>query len=362
MLITQNRLLDCACGLYTVNQYDAGMVDNSMNSNELTVSWNNFTSIDPFNYYGNKDTHAIGIQGGSRSVYEHNIIDGAGGSGITFYQVSTDCTEPLSDGFDCSSSHGARDCQGPGQEMRDNVARFNLIANVRDYEGKKNQRGIEFCDDNRAGNRTDTNNSVYYNILGNITGVALRTKSLAPSVPRGGPAPLDTCGWRFLNNVVLDAGVGFELQDMEGNPAAQGSCAINNIFACGLPNGPPCAPGYKHQAGVARDSTVLSNNLYFPDNTSFFCGRDQECGNFATWAVHNRHNAGAGSHVGDPQFVDARQAAWPTGLRLKRESPAIGQGRAVGLTSDFDGDAVPPTAPDVGVFQSRVSVAQPFSG
>eukprot|EP01046_Picozoa_sp_COSAG06_P018640 COSAG06_NODE_1303_length_9931_cov_69.878255_10_plen_64_part_00 len=39
------------------------------------------------------------MQGGSRSVYEHNIIDdGAGGSGITFYQ-------------------------GPGQEMADNVAR-----------------------------------------------------------------------------------------------------------------------------------------------------------------------------------------------------------------------------------------------
>ena len=246
-----------------------------------------------------------------------------------------------------------RDRQGPGQEMRDNVARFNLITNVRDYEGKKNQRGIEFCDDNRAGNRTDTNNSVYYNILGNITGVALRTKSLA-TVPRGGPAPLDTCGWRFLNNVVLDAGVGFELQDMEGNPAPQGSCAINNIFACGLPDGPPCASGYKHQAGVARDSTVLSNNLYFPDNTSFFCGDGQDCGDFATWAAHNSH-VGADSHVGDPQFVDARQAAWPTGLRLKRDSPAIGRGRAVGLTSDFNGDAVPAAAPDVGVFQSRAS-------
>jgi hypothetical protein len=97
MLITQNRLLDCACGLYTINQNDAGTVDNSMNSNELIVSWNNFTSIDPFNYYGNKDTHAIGIQGGSRSVYEHNIIDGAGGSGITFYQVHTNCTQSLSD-------------------------------------------------------------------------------------------------------------------------------------------------------------------------------------------------------------------------------------------------------------------------
>eukprot|EP01052_Picozoa_sp_SAG31_P031984 SAG31_NODE_3457_length_4250_cov_4.490966_1_plen_377_part_00 len=79
MLITQNRLLDCACGLYTVNQM-GNPIDNSMNSNDLVVSWNHFLSIDPFNYYGNHDTHAIGIQGGSRSVYEHNIIDGAGES------------------------------------------------------------------------------------------------------------------------------------------------------------------------------------------------------------------------------------------------------------------------------------------
>ena len=195
---------------------------------------------------------------------------------------------------------------------------------------------------------TDTNNSVYYNILGNITGVALRSKSLAPAVPRGGPSPLGTCAWRFLNNVVLDAGVGFDLQDMQGNPDPQGSCAMNNIFACGLPGGVPCAPGYKHQSGIARDATVLSNNLYYPDNASFFCG--QKCSDFASWTDHT--TVGVGSAVGDPQFSDPRQAAWPKGLRVKQGSPAIGHGRPVGLAADFGGGAVPATKPDVGVFQS----------
>ena len=64
-------------------------IDNSMNSNDLVVSFNNFTAIDPYNYYGNGDTHAIGIQGGSRSVYEHNIIDGAGGCTQTHARAAT---------------------------------------------------------------------------------------------------------------------------------------------------------------------------------------------------------------------------------------------------------------------------------
>eukprot|EP01052_Picozoa_sp_SAG31_P031985 SAG31_NODE_3457_length_4250_cov_4.490966_2_plen_235_part_00 len=228
--------------------------------------------------------------------------------------------------------------------------RYNTIMNIRDYEGKKNQRGIEFCDDNRAGNRTDANNSVYYNVLGNITGQGLRTKALASAVPRGGPPPLGTCGWRFLNNVVLNAGVAFELKDMSGNPSPQGSCAMNNIFACGLPGMAPCLPNYKHQVGAARNSSVLSNNLYYPDNASFFCA-GQECTDFAAWAAANRHTVGADSHVGDPQFRDARQQAWPAGLHPRQGSPALGRGRGVGLMADYSGATVPSSAPDVGVFQ-----------
>ena len=80
--------------------------------------------------YGNGDTHAIGIQGGSWNVIEHNIIDGAGGSGITMYQGPDN-----------------RDGQPP-QDMHDNTVRFNVVANVfttksdPSASGASNQRGI----------------------------------------------------------------------------------------------------------------------------------------------------------------------------------------------------------------------------
>ena len=327
-LVTRNRIEECACGLYIVNQNDSAPLDafpNYANSNDLVVSHNNFTDIDQENFYGNRDTHAIGIQGGSRCIYEHNRIVGVGGSGITFYQ-------------------------GPGQLMEDNVARYNTVLNVRDVEGKKNQRGIEFCDDNRAGNRTDTNNSVYFNVLANITNVALRSKSRKPATPRGGPGPLGNCGWRFLNNVVVDAGVGFELEQMEYNPDPQGSCFINNIVACGL-GGRACQYGYRHQVGVPRNATVLSNNLYFPDNGTYFCEGSGSCTAFAAWAEKSSRNAGNASQVADPQFTDPSR--WPDGLRPKPGSPAAAHGRPVGLSFDFAGKAVPSAGAvvSVGAFQ-----------
>ena len=332
-LVTRNRISECACGLYIINQNDSakiGFFPNYMNSNDLVISHNNFTSIDPFNFYHNKDTHAIGVQGGSRCVFEHNTIDGAGGSGITFYQ-------------------------GPGQLMEDNVARFNTILNIRDAEGEKNQRGIEFCDDNRAGNRRDSNNSFYYNVLANITGVAIRSKALRPAAASGGhgPGPLAKCGWRFLNNVVLDAGVSFELQAMAGNPDPQGSCAINNIFACGL-GGQPCDPGYRHQVGVPANATTMSNNLYYPDRDTYFCASGKEgaasgCTGFADWTKKHSNNAGTESAVADPQFADASR--WPGGLRPTAGSAAAAHGRPVGLSTDFAGVPVPGGKPDLGAFQ-----------
>jgi hypothetical protein len=340
-LVTRNRISECACGLYIINQNDSakfGNFPNYMNSNDLVISHNNFTSIDPINFYHNKDTHAIGIQGGSRCVYEHNIIDGAGGSGITFYQ-------------------------GPGQLMEDNVARLNTILNIRDAEGKKNQRGIEFCDDNRAGNRSDSNNSFYYNVLANITGVAIRSKALRPAAARGGPGPLAKCGWRFLNNVVLDAGIGFELQAMAGNPDPQGTCAVNNIFACGL-GAQPCDPGYRHQVGVPANATTISNNLYFPDRDTYFCASGKEgatsgCTAFAEWAKMHSNNAGTESVVADPQFADASR--WPDGLRPTAGSAAAAHGRPVGLSTDFAGVPVPSGKPDIGAFQISAKTDGHFS-
>jgi len=135
---------------------------------------------------------------------------------------------------------------------------------------------------------------------------------------------------------------------MYGNSDAQGSCVMNNIFACG--HG-VCSPGYRHQAGVPKNSTVLSNNLYWPDNSSYFCAAGG-CTGFALWQEANSQNAGRHSMVANPQFVDADPQSWPMGLRPQPASAAVAAGRPVGLATDFAGAALPRgAAPDIGAFQ-----------
>jgi len=104
---------------------------------------------------------------------------------------------------------------------------------------------------------TEGNNSVYYNILLNISGAALRSKAMAISSAGrsgssgGGATATDDwgrgggggggameCSWRWENNVVAGAGVGFETQYMgaHSTPSStilpHGDCVLNNIFAC----------------------------------------------------------------------------------------------------------------------------------
>jgi hypothetical protein len=68
--IENNTVSQCACGL-------------CLSADHVIVRGNTFLDIDTQNFYKNGDTHAIGIGGGSNQLYEHNLIDGAGGSGIT---------------------------------------------------------------------------------------------------------------------------------------------------------------------------------------------------------------------------------------------------------------------------------------
>ena len=59
-----------------------GLIDTKFSLTTTNGSEKVIWYIDTENYYHNGDGHAIGIQGGCRNLYEHNIIDGAGGSGI----------------------------------------------------------------------------------------------------------------------------------------------------------------------------------------------------------------------------------------------------------------------------------------
>ena len=69
VLIANNTITQTACGVYL------SAMHTWQNSNDVTVRGNRFLDIDTENFYGNGDTHAIGIQGGSRNVFEHNVIE-----------------------------------------------------------------------------------------------------------------------------------------------------------------------------------------------------------------------------------------------------------------------------------------------
>jgi hypothetical protein len=143
------------------------------------------------NFFGNRDTHAIGVQGGSRNLFEHNFINGSGGSGITFYQY----------GMPAAYFQ-------PRQEMHDNVVRYNLVTNIWSAEvgdwALKGQHGIEAGGSHYAQGNLTYNNSVYYNIIVNVTHEALRSRFEGVHTP-----PEGTYQWKWLNNVIVGCGIGF---------------------------------------------------------------------------------------------------------------------------------------------------------
>ena len=107
------------------------------------------------------------MQGGSRSVYEHNIIDGAGGSGITFYQGPDN-----------------KDGQPP-EPMHDNTVRYNYVANIVNLDNAnqpKNQHGIETGGSAYVQGNLSYNNSVYYNILVNVRIASIQFHSVSASL------------------------------------------------------------------------------------------------------------------------------------------------------------------------------------
>lgn len=293
--------------------------------------------------YGNGDTHAIGIQGGSWNVIEHNIIDGAGGSGITMYQGPDN-----------------RDGQPP-QDMHDNTVRFNVVANVfttksdPSASGASNQRGIEICDSHYVGPGTSYNNSVYYNIVSNVSGDGLRSKAHAPGTGHG------EYQWRWLNNVVIDCGVGFSTINECVGPN-QRDCrkheqVANNVF---LRSKAAHHDGWDPTGLISHRENDWQHNLFYPDGASMFCfglcsnGRIpcHNCTNFAKFQRDEPHPTH--SLIDAPQFVN--DTALPEGLHPQLGSPLLNGGVDVGLGSDWAGVRLTGNElPSVGIFQDAAS-------
>ena len=332
LTIKHNVITQTATGVYTISMHTW------QNSNHLYVGHNRFIDIDTENNYGNGDTHAIACQGGSHQIIEHNVIDGAGGSGITFYQGPDN-----------------KDGQPP-QEMHDNVIRYNLVMNIFTLNtnrsakpGAGNQRGIEICDSHYQSNGTSYNNSVYYNVISNASGDGLRSKAHSSN----GHGEYQ---WRWLNNVVMDCGVGFstisECVGPNETDCRKDEQVANNVF---LRSKSAHTNGWHPTAHPDDD---WQHNLFYPDGPAMFCvglcanGR-LPCRNCTAFAGFQRDEpSGRPTHsmAQPPRFRNATQL--PFGLRPQPGSPLLGGGVDVGLRYDWAGTALEAgTAPSIGVFQ-----------
>lgn len=333
LLVQNNTIRQCACGLYTVGLHTAE------STNDMVVRGNRFVDIDTEDFYGNGDTHAIGLQGGSRNLFEHNVVDGAGGSGITFYQ-----------GPDSASGR-------PPQEMHDNVVRYNTVMNIKSANPSRNQHGIETGGGRYASGNLTYNNSVYYNVLSNVTHIALRSKTPWPAATGHGRYQ-----WRWLNNVVSDSGVGFstayECVGPPTEPCFKPEQVANNVFV-----GSRFAhhDGWDISGRTSHARNDWQNNAFYPDGPALFCfglcrwPGQLPCANCTDFATFERDQPQpTNSLVAPPRLLDL--SAPPLGMRPLPGSPLLGRGVAVGLRRDWLGAVVPTaTPPAIGAFQEAAA-------
>ena len=336
--IMHNVFKDTACGLYLCAKFG------DQSSNDLLVANNTFEDIDPQNFYHNSDTHAIGVQGGQRNVYEHNHIDRVGGSGFTFF-----------------TWHNL--------SLSDTVVRYNTISNVYNHDQAnfpKLQRGIEF-DSGTVNASRCLNNTVSYNVLRNIGTVAFRSKATVPPLSSAsGNEAADRASWRWINNVVINASVNFETRYSSGAvPVPHGDLVANNLFV---------QPTVHHQDGAmpahsADDTDAFFNNAFWPDANGLFCygGSDPPIDakswstncttSFAAWASRFSASVVAAKTVVlvDPKFEsDSSQMPLPNAARPSAGALA-GAGRSFPYQVSFArtdiGGRPVKSPPSIGAFE-----------
>jgi hypothetical protein len=219
-IIRGNYIHDCGNGIYLINQG----YGNEYNNNYWTVEKNYITNI-----YGTRDSHGIGVQGGTGGIFQYNSIYKAG-SGITFWN-------------------------GKYQEMRNNIVRFNRIDHMGYYgDGNGNGRGIEFSGETADSNLT-TGNMVYRNIVSDCTsvgdpdGVGIRSKM---GIPDAGHS------LKIFNNTVCDCAISYYIMPTNYEDLEVGAYLHNNISVN------PKANGYHvfiQANGVSYDLS-FNNNIY----------------------------------------------------------------------------------------------------
>jgi len=275
-------------GIYFINQG----YGNQYNNDGWLVE-NNYIA----NISGTRDSHCIGVQGGTGSIFQYNHLYN-GGSGLTFWN-DTD------------------------QIMRDNIVRFNYVKRMVYARG----RGIEFSGETADSDLT-TGNVIYANVItdchnftgNNPGGVGIRIKNGIP-----------TSGYsiKVFNNTVDDCYYNYYILPTNYENYEVGAFVWNNISLN------PKSGGYHIFVRVIGKSFDLSidRNIYYPDGTFKYDGI--VCNNKTKWS--NASGNDANSFTKNPN-LDSKYVP-------KSGSIAIGQGEVLTLGHDLilDPSSVWPT-------------------
>jgi hypothetical protein len=213
-IIRGNYIHDCGNGIYLINQG----YGNEYNNDYWTVEYNYIANV-----HGTKDSHGIGVQGGTGSFFQYNSIYNAG-SGITFWNATD-------------------------QIMRNNTVRFNKVDHMGYYgEGNGNGRGIEFSGETADSNLT-TGNMIYGNIVSDCKGVGIRSKM---GIPDSGYS------LKIFNNTVSDCAISHYIMPTNYEGFEVGAYFHNNISIN------PKSDGYHLyiQANGIKYDLSLDNNIY----------------------------------------------------------------------------------------------------
>ena len=291
------------------------------------------------------DRHSIGVQGGgNNNIFEFNHIHHSGGDGIVFYNWSAAMN---------------------GNAQRNNIIRYNYIHDVKDLNplckpsapGEWDEPdpgfpvkcqmnfGIVMTGDALPANPdTITGNIVHHNVLARINGIALKTKSTQS---------LSGYTWRFLNNTIIDSGIGLEFTVYDGAvpPYRLGGAEFRNNIIYNSVN--QHLRAYLLNAVPDTSAFGMSNNIYYPDGTGMFKfghhPNNTVSSDFAGWD-DNSHIVDAGSLTSDPLFVDPTTAgafAWggpplvipgDGNFQLPIASPALDSGAPFNLSPEPDAD------------------------
>ncbi len=316
--LTNSTIHDAGGGIYFTTASTVTDV-----STYWTISGNTIYKINRADI-ADPDRHAIGVQGARYFTVSNNVIHDIGGP-------SPSSDKPAIDFY----------CRSPAMNLDNNLLTRNLIYNAL-------YGGISYESNNACVPNNMENNVIAYNIVmnGGPSGTGIGWKSFQAT--DGSPSV------KIYNNTVVNCSTSYT----EFEYASPGDAYLtsydfrNNISFSPLGKHFLYYPYYSGKNNGNWTAITQDNNIYYPDGNYFTWNSTNTLRNYAQF----RAASGKDLHSlnSNPRFVSASD------YHLLATSPAIGAGAPVGLTTDFDGTAVPTgSAPDIGAYEYTVTLPAP---